>query len=153
MNGELLLETQVEWDDVLLLDDDSLHSLVEHGLTREHASGNWEVNVRFVSDDTIQDMHREFMDLDSATDILTFPYGDEAMPGMPLEALGGDVVISVDTAASNALDAGWTAEDELRFLVLHGVLHLLGWDDETDEKRASMLARQLELLDSWSGRG
>jgi probable rRNA maturation factor len=127
----------------------SLHSLVSHALVAEGQSGSWEVSVQVTSDDGIQIMHRDFMGLDSPTDIMTFPYEDEPFPGGESFAQGGDIVISLDTAAANATDAGWTVSDELEFLVLHGILHILGWDDVADDDRAKMLARQSELLESW----
>ena len=131
------------------IDGASIASLAEFALAEEAATGSWEVSFLFTSDDAIQRMHLEFMDLDSPTDIMTFPYeSDDFMPGA-IGGRGGDVVISVDTARENATDAGWTLADELQFLVLHGILHLLGWDDPDAEQRAEMLARQSVLLDGW----
>lgn len=130
------------------LDEAALRSLAALALEREGASGDWEINVLVTSDDAIQVMHRDFMGLDSATDIMTFPFGDEV--GFPAVAVhGGDVVISVETARGHAEDAGWAELRELQFVFLHGVLHLLGWDDATTEQRAAMLARQRALLDEW----
>jgi probable rRNA maturation factor len=135
--------------------DVALRSLVSHALDREGAIGEWEINLLFTSDDAIQSMHLEFMGLDSPTDIMTFPYDDD--DGFPAGAsAGGDIVISVETAREHAEDAGWEQLRELQFLVLHGVLHLLGWDDGTTEQRTAMLERQRELLDEWidkTGRG
>jgi probable rRNA maturation factor len=132
------------------VDEASLRSLAQHALAAERASEEWEISILFTSDVEIQRMHLEFMGLDSPTDIMTFPYEDEpgAFPGPDVR--GGDIVISVDTAATHAVDASWSLGDELRFLVLHGLLHLLGWDDATDDARASMLARQSSLLEDWT---
>jgi probable rRNA maturation factor len=130
------------------LDEVALRSLVSHALDREGATGKWEINVLFTSDDAIQSMHLEFMGLDSPTDIMTFPNDDG--DGFPAGAsAGGDIVISVETAREHAEDAGWEELRELQFLVLHGVLHLLGWDDGTTEQRTAMLDRQRVLLDDW----
>lgn len=135
----------------------TLTAFVRHILGEEGVEGPWELGIRFVNDETMQAAHAEFMGLDEPTDIMTFPYEeeDDAFSGaMPDDwndtAQGGDVIISVDTAAENALVAGWSLEDELQFLVAHGVLHLLGWDDATDAERAAMLTRQAELLRSWA---
>jgi probable rRNA maturation factor len=147
------LDLDLTVEEVMPLPDEvtetSLHSLVSHALMAEGQPGSWEVSVQVTSDDGIQIMHREFMGLDSPTDIMTFPYEDEPFPGGETPAQGGDIVISLETAAANATDAGWTVSDELEFLVLHGVLHILGWDDVVDDDRAKMLARQSELLESW----
>lgn len=148
-----VLDLDLTVEEVMPLPDEvtetSLHSLVSHALMAEGQSGSWEVSVQVTSDDGIQTMHLEFMGLDSPTDIMTFPYEDEPFPGGETSAQGGDIVISLETAAGNATDASWTVSDELEFLVLHGVLHILGWDDVADDDRAKMLARQSELLESW----
>ena len=130
--------------------ESALASLARFALSHEGASGEWQVGVLMTSDADIQSMHREFMDLDSPTDIMTFPY-DENDPFTPTElrTSGGDIVISVETAESNARDAGWDLGRELEFLLLHGLLHLLNWDDETPEQRVAMLGRQQVILDDW----
>lgn len=137
--------------------NETLTALVRHVLREERVDEPWEMGIRFVDDETMQAAHAEFMGLDEPTDIMTFPYEDEdqgfgdRMPEDWDESVrGGDLMISVDTAAENARAAGWSLEDELRFLVAHGVLHLLGWDDATDAERAAMLTRQAELLRSWA---
>lgn len=135
---------------------EAIESLVEHVLRRERAEGRWTVAFQFTDDDEMQRLHLEFMGLDSPTDILTFPYdaNDWGEAGTPVgnEEKGGDMVISVDRARDQADEGNWTVEDELLFLVCHGMLHLLGWNDATDEDRAEMLDRQRELLSLWSGR-
>jgi len=134
----------------------SLHSLSTFALAAEGASGPWEINVRFTTDAEIQRLHLDFMGLDLPTDIMTFPYdGDPVHPFMPAGS-GGDIVISVPTAEAHAADAGWGLDDELLFLVLHGLLHILGWNDEDADERAAMLARQADILGHWrhqAGRG
>jgi len=136
------------------LDIPVLTSLVRHVLRAEEQSGAWQVGIRFVDDPTMQRAHVEFMGIDSPTDIMTFPYevdefdfdlDDEAGMGEQ----GGDLLISVDRAADHARDAGWDTRQEILFVVVHGVLHILGWDDLTGDDRADMLARQQVLLDEW----
>lgn len=125
--------------------------LIEYVFDQEGASGEWSVAIQFTSDGEIQRMHRDFMGIDAPTDIMTFPYdgSDEAFPGVMDDVTGGDLVISVDRAREEAMSAGWTTGDELLFLVIHGVLHLLGWNDHTDGERDAMFARQHELLRAW----
>ena len=118
-----------------------LESLVRHALTAEKRTGEWEISIALVSDDELRGLHRDFMGLDSVTDIMTFPYGGDA--------LGGDIAISVDRAAEQAPEFGLSAWEEIRFLAVHGVLHLCGWDDGNDEARRRMLARQAEIVESW----
>lgn len=129
----------------------ALTGLIRHVLDEEGARGEWSIAIQFTSDAEIQRMHRDFMGSDSPTDIMTFPYdgSDEAFPGVIDDVTGGDLVISVDRARENAESAGWPTGDELLFLVTHGVLHLLGWNDHTDAERDAMLTRQHELLQAW----
>lgn len=130
---------------------DTLADLVEFILTEEGAKGAWSIGVRFTSDAALQRMHRDFMGFDTPTDILTFPYGggEEQFPGSVPDEAGGDLIISVDHARENASSAGWSVEEELVFLVAHGVLHLLGWDDLSESDRRAMLGRQHQLLQKW----
>lgn len=139
---------------------ESLSSLAAHVLSSEGVSGAWPLGIHFVDDPTMQAAHVEFMDIDEPTDIMTFPYadddGDDVGPWVPDEAddegasNGGDLLISVDRAAEHATEAGWPVARELYFLVAHGILHLLGWDDATGDERRAMLERQSELLSEWS---
>lgn len=133
-----------------------IESLVSHILEEEGVSGPWMLGLHFVDDDTMQAAHVEFMGIDEPTDIMTFPYetdDDELfMGGVTQEAsstAGGDLLISVDRAAENAAAARWQTEDELLFLVAHGMLHLLGWDDDGDDARQAMLERQQTLISAW----
>ena len=123
------------------LDSARIEAIIAGALAAEGADGEWSVAVVLVDDAEIQRLHREFMAIDEPTDILTFPY-DPEFSG----AIGGDLVISVDTAREQGADHNNTVAQELEFLVVHGVLHLLGWDDTDPGDRAKMLARQTEIL-------
>ena len=137
---------------------EALTSLAAHVLLEEDVRGEWPLGVHFIDDSAMQAAHAEFMGIDEPTDIMTFPYGDDEgdddIPWIPEEGddadgRGGDLLISVDRAAENASDAGWSIERELYFLVAHGILHLLGWDDAIDADRSAMLDRQAELINGW----
>ena len=81
---------------------------------------------------TMQALNKEHRSKDRATDVLSFPidslYNGEAIPGMPL----GSIVISADFVKEKSTEYGHMAEDELSLLFIHGLLHLLGYDHETD---------------------
>ena len=121
-----------------------LDRLLSFGLTAEGASGFWRIELVLADDALLRRLHHEFMGLDSATDIMTFPDVDESGPEGSVS--GGQIYISVERAAEQAAEFGQSVADEIRFLVLHGVLHLRDWDDDTDAKRDAMLARQTDLL-------
>jgi probable rRNA maturation factor len=83
--------------------------------------------VRFVGDRAMQRLNRDFRGCDSTTDVLSFP-GEESPEGRHL----GDIAVSVPAARRQARVAGHSVGRELRVLLLHGVLHCLGYDHETD---------------------
>ena len=109
-------------------------------LQRESDESSWTISIALTSDEHLTRLHDEFMGIPEATDIMTFP--DEDQPG-------GDIVISVVQAERQRRDEGWALAQELRFLVLHGVLHLTGWDDATDQLRSAMLERQRAILEDF----
>lgn len=106
-------------------------------LQQEGVLGDWELALVLTSDAHMTELHGEFMDLPEPTDIMTFPSDDES---------GGDIIISVEQAERQRSDDGWDLESELRFLIVHGALHLAGWDDATSEARAAMLDRQRTII-------
>lgn len=119
---------------------EELVSLVEFVLKSEGQTGDWSIAVVLTSDAAIRVLHRDFMGIDTETDVMTFPADD------PRGSTGGDIVISVERAADQAEDWEHTAWQEVRFLVAHGVLHLCGWNDHEPDDRAKMLERQRELI-------
>jgi probable rRNA maturation factor len=113
-------------------------------LAAEGATGPWEITVALVDDARLQSLHRDFMGIDTPTDIMTFPADEPAG-----ETQGGELVISVDHAVTQAVAWDFSPEEEIAFLVVHGLLHLCGWRDDTDEQRERILGRQHALMDQW----
>lgn len=124
------------------LTDPRIADLVEFALQQEHADGDWQVALALMDSVEMGQLHLQFMGLSGPTDILTFPYDEEAFKG-------GDIAICVPVAADQAAEHGNALDEELAFLVLHGVLHLIGYDDATDASRSAMLDRQQDMLDTW----
>ena len=93
--------------------------------------------VAFVSDKRIRELNRQFRGIDTATDVLSFP-ADE-----PDESNLGDIAISVETAAAQAKENGLSFDDEIAQLILHGLLHLSGYDHETDNGEMNRLELRL----------
>ena len=91
-----------------------------------------EINVALVSDRKICELHRDFMQLRTATDVITFQHGE--------------IVLSVDTAGRQAAEYGTCLVRELKLYLLHGLLHLRGYDDRTTETRREITALQTCLL-------
>lgn len=118
-----------------------------------HASAS--LAIAFVRDRMIRDLNRTYRSKDYATDVLSFPADDE-QTDQKTDAFDeaasfiGDVVISTDAALRQAGDANHTFEREVSELVLHGTLHLCGYDHETDDGEMNRLELKLRrrLLDS-----
>jgi probable rRNA maturation factor len=96
-----------------------------------------ELSISFVNEDEIADLHRRYLQQDGPTDVLSFPLDDEV--GEDGLRMLGDVVIAPAVAARNNPD---DPGSELRLLLVHGILHLLGHDHMEQEDRATMWARQ-----------
>ena len=95
------------------------------------------VTVAIVPDARVQALNRRFRKKDTPTDVLSFPAAERGYLG--------DVVIAAGVARRQARDAGHALQTELRVLALHGLLHLLGYDHETDDGRMARVERRLRL--------
>ena len=93
--------------------------------------------IAFVSDKTIRQLNQQFRNVDKATDVLSFPADDTDKLNL------GDIAISVDTAARQARENGLTFDEEVAQLILHGLLHLSGYDHETDNGEMNRLELKL----------
>lgn len=102
-----------------------------------------ELSVLLTTDEGIRDLNREFRGKDRPTDVLSFPAGDP-LPGEPPSL--GDLAISLDTARRVAEQEGRTLAAELSRYVVHGLLHLLGYDHEASEEEARRMAEKEEAL-------
>ncbi len=91
-----------------------------------------DVSIALVDDDSMRMLNRKFRRKNKTTDVLTFPADDSyAGPGAAARPLG-DIVISIDQARRQSVTERHSLATELRYLILHGILHALGYDHETD---------------------
>ena len=103
------------------------------------------INYIFCSDERELAVNREFLGHDYYTDVITFDYSTGT-------TLNGDIFISLDTVRSNAEMVGVSFDEELRRIIIHGVLHLTGQGDKTPETKIQMTAKEnkaLEKLSQW----
>ncbi|NHM27341.1 rRNA maturation RNase YbeY [Desulfofundulus sp. TPOSR] len=106
-----------------------------------------EVSLVFVDDEYIHRLNREYRGVDRPTDVLSFALQEgEPMPEAGEETLLGDVVISLETARRQSEEYGHSFEREVAFLVAHGVLHLLGYDHQTEEEGREMREKEEAIL-------
>ncbi|CAL5206514.1 unnamed protein product [Lathyrus oleraceus] len=113
-----------------------------------------ELSVLLCNDEFIRKLNKEWRDEDHATDVLSM---SQHVPGLDLPILMlGDIVISLETAARQAEERGHTLLDEIRILMIHGLLHLLGFDHEISEEAEVEMEKEEELLLKsldWKGKG
>lgn len=115
---------------------------------------NAEVSITVVSNEKIREINREYRDKDKVTDVISFAIEDDEddllkefdMEGITIPRDLGDIFISYDKAVEQAEEYGHSVERELGFLMVHGFLHLNGYDHMTDEDEKRMFALQEEIL-------
>jgi probable rRNA maturation factor len=120
--------------------------------------GAWEWTIRLSDDVDLQQLNRQFRGMDKPTDVLSFS-GERYKDGICIMPGGatiadeageylGDIVISMERCAAQAAAAGHDIDDELALLVVHGTLHLLGYDHDTRTRKARMWSAQARALAS-----
>ena len=106
--------------------------------------GNAMCDIVFSDDAELHELNRRFLDKDRPTNVLAFPSGDLCGPGTPCN-LGG-IVVSYDRVDAEARERGISMTDHTTHLTLHGMLHLLGYDHESEAERAEMERIEINLL-------
>ena len=126
------------------LNRDGIDAISRYVLGREGPKGRWQLSLYFVGDSKSRDLNREYLKRDVPTDVLAFSMreGPDADDG-----LLGDVVISTHRALANAERFGTSVEDEIARYIVHGVLHLLGYDDEGKEKERMREREEILLVE------
>jgi probable rRNA maturation factor len=116
----------------------TLGSFLKQAQTLVRLAGS--VSVLLTTDNAMRRLNRQFRGMDKATDVLSFP-ADNSMPGSG--KIVGDLAISVPTARRQAVECGHSLATEIKILMLHGLLHLAGYDHETD---SGQMARRERIL-------
>lgn len=101
-----------------------------------------DIELILTNNEEIQDINKEFRNIDAPTDVLSFPY--EAMPFSPL----GSIIISYDYVKKVALELQHTEQEEFTLLFIHGLLHVIGYDHEVDN--GEMRQKESELIEEFS---
>jgi len=116
-----------------------LEALAVHALLRQRVRGPVELTVDLTGHKRIRELNRRFRGVDRTTDVISFRNSK----------LNGDIAINVHQAALQAKTLGHSARREVRLLLIHGILHLLGFTDYAPGPRRRMFQRQNALLKSW----
>lgn len=135
-----------------------LEELTRFVLAREDKPFNTEVSVSFVTDEAIAELNEKYRGKTGPTDVLSFECDgvDDDLSAVtlaedPIFELG-DVVIAPDVASRQTREFGTTFEEEISLLLVHGLLHLCGYDHVEDDEAEVMEKREAEILEAWSKR-
>lgn len=150
LNIDFLDETNEMTDGLI----QTLEELLNLAALKEEVQAGSELSVTFVTNDRIQEINREYRDKDYATDVISFALeemgeGEIEVTGSDIPRVLGDIIISVQKAEEQAVEYGHSFEREMGFLAVHGLLHLLGYDHETEEDEKVMFDRQRVILDEY----
>lgn len=141
-----------------LVDEDWASRIAQGVLKAEGIAPPYEVSLVFTDSDTVQRLNRDYRGVDAPTDVIAFHMlsQKETSPAFILPPDGvtrlGEVIISYPQAVEQAKEQGHSVNKELALLIIHGILHLLGYDHEKPEEEAKMRAREKELLEKVSQR-
>jgi probable rRNA maturation factor len=147
------IEISVEEEFRGLVDEGWVRRIVQTVLKAEGVTPPYEVSLVFTDSETVQRLNQDYRGVDEPTDVLAFymiPLGEAdssfALPPDGITRLG-EVIISYPQAVKQATEQGHSIEKELALLIIHGILHLLGYDHEEPDDEAEMRARERELLE------
>jgi probable rRNA maturation factor len=144
MTFEIIIEPKIDVPDttLTLLENAAAVTLNHQGL-QDHAA----VTILLSDDTTLQALNKEFLGEDRPTDVLSFPAGD-TLPGMgDFTNYLGDIALSVPYATRQAMAKGHDPAAEMQLLVVHGLLHLIGYDHYTSAEQQRMWRVQAEILE------
>ena len=156
MTIDISYETDIELD---IPYEDIIRQMVVAALDYENCPYEAEVSVTVVDDKEIQEINKTYRNIDKATDVLSFPMyqyekaadfdnlDDSAFNPESGELLLGDIVISAEKVTAQAKEYGHSKEREFAFLLVHSMLHLLGYDHMEEEERLLMESKQKEILE------
>lgn len=125
-----------------------LQGVVQQTLKTAKVEDSCEVSVLLTEDRKMRELNREYRGIDKSTDVLSFAFEEDTTvklpPGVP--RMLGDVVLSLETVRRQAVEHSRTFSQEAAWALCHGVLHLLGYDHQTDDEEALMRAKENLVL-------
>ena len=129
------------------------NDVVKESLRYEEFDLECEVSLSIVSNDEIQEINKQFREIDAPTDVLSFPLltfeeGEQADVNENNEIMLGDIIISIDKAKAQAEEYGHGLRRELAFLTAHSMLHLMGYDHMEEEEQKEMFKKQDDILNN-----
>ena len=151
MSGEIEISVDEEFRG--RVDQGWVRRIAQTVLKAEGVAHPYEVSLVFTDSEAVQQLNRDYRGIDEPTDVLAFYMlpqreGDDSF-ALPLDGVTrlGEVIISYPQAVEQAREQGYSTEKELALLIIHGILHLLGYDHEEPEEEDEMRKREKELLE------
>lgn len=138
---DIINETEIPLPDGI---HEKINALVKDVLLQEELDIDGEVSVSFITNEKIRMLNFEFRKKDCETDVLSFPQYDDLKSADEVDEYMylGDIVISIEKAISQATEYDHTLEREILYLVVHSMLHLLGYDHMTEDEKSEMRERE-----------
>lgn len=149
------MSIEVNNESGVAVDERAISSVARHALGALGINPLAELSILVVDAQAMSTLHKQWMDLDGPTDVMSFPMDTlDDKPGIEVDpgpALLGDVILCPEVAAQQAKAAGHSTDAELFLLTTHGVLHLLGYDHGDPEEEREMFELQSRLVTEWAG--
>lgn len=117
------------------INNEKVENIVKNVLLKEAKEGNYEINIMITDNNTIKKYNEEYRKKEGPTDVLSFEYGLD-------EEVIGDIILSVERIEEQAPNFGNSFEDEFFYILIHGVLHICGYDHIEEEDKKEMFALQ-----------
>ncbi|SHH65330.1 rRNA maturation RNase YbeY [Sporanaerobacter acetigenes] len=137
-------QDKIEIDEKIEAIEGIINQVIEECLKEEGYSIDVEVSVSFVDNEEIRELNREYRNVDSPTDVLSFPMEEDSL-GL-FTPLLGDIVISLERALEQSKEYGHSFEREIAYLTAHSMFHLLGYDHMTNEDKKVMREKEKSVM-------
>lgn len=153
-----MIKINNEQDKIVFVKEDSdiIEKIFSDMLDSENIPSSAEVSLVLTDNTEIQELNKEYRNIDSATDVLSFPIYEETElksikeGNIPEQILLGDIVISLEKAEEQSKEFEHSFKRELMYLFVHGMLHLLGHDHLEEDEKKEMRSREEAILEKFS---
>lgn len=141
---EVLFDNRQDFLEITDENITAIEGAIEAAIKAERNEGDYEVSVSFVTNQEIKELNKLYRNVDSETDVLSFPMDDEEeFDGI---IILGDVILSTEKIKEQALEFGHSFEREMIYLTVHSMLHLLGYDHIDDIEKEEMRTMEKEIM-------
>lgn len=141
---EVLYDNRQDFMEITKDDEEAVREAACKVLETEGCEGDYEISVSFVTNKEIKELNRDYRNVDSITDVLSFPMDDEEDPEGVV--MLGDVILSTEKIKEQAEEYGHSLRREMTYLTVHSVLHLLGYDHMEEDEKSEMRGREKEVM-------